>query len=170
MNEHIVKSYEDELNSLTAECARMAGLTEAQVGDSIDAVVKRDRTLAEAIVGRDERLDILEADIERKAIRLIALRQPMANDLRKTVAAMKIAMNLERCGDLAKNIAKRTLVLTESEPMSPLTRGTPGFLSLCSSSVLRLNGFRFLPVRRDIVCRDREMMTNMESAMSKRPN
>ncbi|WP_340645202.1 phosphate signaling complex protein PhoU [Phenylobacterium sp.] len=122
MNEHIVKSYEDELNTLTAECARMGGLTEAQVGDGIDAVVRRDTTLAEAVVGRDERLDVLEADIERKAIRLIALRQPMANDLRKTVAAMKIAMNLERCGDLAKNIAKRTLVLTEAEPMSPLTR------------------------------------------------
>ncbi|MBR7621236.1 phosphate signaling complex protein PhoU [Phenylobacterium sp. 20VBR1] len=122
MNEHIVKSYEDELNTLTAECARMGGLTEAQVGDSIDAVVRRDTTLAESVVGRDQRLDILEADIERKAIRLIALRQPMANDLRKTVAAMKIAMNLERCGDLAKNIAKRTLVLTEAEPMSPLTR------------------------------------------------
>ena len=122
MNEHIVKSYEDELNTLTAECARMGGLTEAQVGDGIDAVVRRDTALAEAVVGRDERLDVLEADIERKAIRLIALRQPMANDLRKTVAAMKIAMNLERCGDLAKNIAKRTLVLTEAEPMSPLTR------------------------------------------------
>ncbi|MBP7648329.1 MAG: phosphate signaling complex protein PhoU [Phenylobacterium sp.] len=122
MNEHIVKSYEDELNTLTAECARMGGLAEAQVGDSIEAVVKRDQALAEAIVGRDERLDVLEADIERKAIRLIALRQPMANDLRKTVAAMKIAMNLERCGDLAKNIAKRTLVLTEAEPLTPLTR------------------------------------------------
>jgi phosphate transport system protein len=122
MNEHIVKSYEDELNTLTAECARMGGLTEAQVGDGIDAVVRRDTSLAETVVARDERLDVLEADIERKAIRLIALRQPMANDLRKTVAAMKIAMNLERCGDLAKNIAKRTLVLTEAEPMSPLTR------------------------------------------------
>ncbi|HVK41930.1 MAG TPA: phosphate signaling complex protein PhoU [Phenylobacterium sp.] len=122
MNEHIVKSYEDELNALTADCARMGGLTEAQVGDAIDAVVKRDQSLAQAIVGRDERLDILEADIERKAIRLIALRQPMANDLRKTVAAMKIASNLERCGDLAKNIAKRTLVLNEAEPITPLTR------------------------------------------------
>ncbi|MES2723185.1 MAG: phosphate signaling complex protein PhoU [Pseudomonadota bacterium] len=121
-NQHIVKSYEDELNTLTAECARMGGLTEAQVGDGIDAVVRRDTSLAETVVARDERLDVLEADIERKAIRLIALRQPMANDLRKTVAAMKIAMNLERCGDLAKNIAKRTLVLTEAEPMSPLTR------------------------------------------------
>jgi phosphate transport system protein len=122
MNEHIVKSYEDELNTLTAECARMGGLTEAQVGDALEAVVRRDQQMAETVVTRDERLDLLQADIERKAIRLIALRQPMANDLRKTVAAMKIAMNLERCGDLAKNIAKRTLVLTASEPMAPLTR------------------------------------------------
>ena len=122
MNEHIVKAYEDELNMLTAECARMGGLTEAQVGDALDAVVKRDQALAESVVGRDERLDVLEADIERKAIRLIALRQPMANDLRKTVAAMKIASNLERCGDLAKNIAKRTMILNEAEPISPLTR------------------------------------------------
>ena len=122
MNEHIVKSYEDELNALTAETARMGGLTEAQVADSLEAVLKRDRVLAEQIVGRDERLDVLQADIERKSIRLIALRQPMANDLRRTVAAMKIAMNLERCGDLAKNIAKRTLILAEAEPMTPLTR------------------------------------------------
>lgn len=122
MNEHIVKSYEDELNTLTAETARMGGLTEAQVADNLDAVLKRDRTLAEQIIGRDERLDVLEADIERKSIRLIALRQPMANDLRRTVAAMKIAMNLERCGDLAKNIAKRTLILADVEPVSPLTR------------------------------------------------
>jgi phosphate transport system protein len=122
MNEHIVKSYEDELNTLTAECARMGGLTEAQVADGIEAVIKRDATLAAQVVGRDERLDVMEADIERKAIRLIALRQPMANDLRRTVAAMKIAANLERCGDLAKNIAKRTLVLAEAEPMTPLTR------------------------------------------------
>ena len=122
MNEHIVKSYEDELNTLTADCARMGGLTEAQVGDAIEAVVKRDQALAESVVGRDERLDVLELDIERKAIRLIALRQPMANDLRKTVAAMKIASNLERCGDLAKNIAKRTMILNEAEPISPLTR------------------------------------------------
>lgn len=122
MNEHIVKSYEDELNALTAECARMGGLTEAQVADSLEAVIKRDLSLAEQVVGRDERLDLLQADIERKAIRLIALRQPMANDLRRTVAAMKIANNLERCGDLAKNIAKRTMILAEAEPMAPLTR------------------------------------------------
>jgi phosphate transport system protein len=122
MNEHIVKSYEDELNALTAECARMGGLTEAQVGDALEAVVKRDQQLAGLVVSRDERLDGLEADIERKAIRMIALRQPLANDLRRTVAAMKIANNLERVGDLAKNIAKRSLVLMEAEPMTPLNR------------------------------------------------
>src|SRR5690606_22846263 len=62
MNEHIVKSYEDELNALTADCARMGGLTEAQVADALDAVVRRDEALAESVVGRDERLDVLEAD------------------------------------------------------------------------------------------------------------
>ncbi len=122
MNEHIVKSFEDELNSLTAECARMGGLTEAQVADAVTAVVKRNQDLAASVVGRDDKLDEAERDIERRAIRMIALRQPMANDLRRTMAAMKVANNLERCGDLAKNIAKRTLVIVESEPLTPLTR------------------------------------------------
>lgn len=122
MNEHIVKSYEDELNSLAAECARLGGLAEAQLADALDSVVRRDPDLAGKVIQQDDRLDEIEADIERKAIRLIALRQPMANDLRKTVAALKIASNLERCGDLAKSVAKRTLVLTEVEPMPALSR------------------------------------------------
>ena len=122
MSEHIVKSYEEELNHLTAEVARMGGIAEAQVADSIAAVVRRDVPLAEAVVARDEKLDVMEADIEKKCIRLIALRQPMANDLRRTVSAMKIANNLERTGDLAKNIAKRSLIVADAEPMTPLTR------------------------------------------------
>jgi len=122
MTEHTVKSYEEELNALSAECARMGGLAEAQVADAITAVVKRNQELASAVVGRDDKLDGAERDIERRAIRLFALRQPMADDLRRTISAMKIANNLERCGDLAKNIAKRTLVIVESDPMTPLTR------------------------------------------------
>ncbi|MFN3585459.1 phosphate signaling complex protein PhoU [Phenylobacterium sp.] len=122
MNEHIVKSYEEELNALTAEATRMGGLAEAAVADCLQAVVKRDQDIATAVVARDEKLDATERDIERRAIRLIALRQPMANDLRRTVAAMKIANNLERIGDLAKNIAKRSLVIIEAEPITPLTR------------------------------------------------
>jgi len=85
-------------------------------------VTFRDVPLAQAMIGRDGKLDAMEADIERAAIRMIALRQPMANDLRRTMSAMKIAMNLERCGDLAKNIGKRTLILAEAEPAGPVTR------------------------------------------------
>jgi phosphate transport system protein len=122
MNEHIVRSYEDELNQLAAEVVRMGGLAEAQVNDSIQAFARRDVPLAQAMIGRDGKLDTMEVEIERAAIRMIALRQPMANDLRRTMAAMKIAMNLERCGDLAKNIGKRTLILAEAEPAGPVTR------------------------------------------------
>jgi len=120
MTQHTVKAFGDELNQLTAEVARMGGLAEAQVVDAIDSVARRDVPLARAVVERDRKLDALHHDIERKAIRLIVLRQPVANDLRRTVSAMKIAGELERIGDLAKNIAKRGLVLAEGEPMTPL--------------------------------------------------
>ena len=122
MPQHTVKAYGDELNQLTAEVARMGGLAEAQVADAVDSVARRDVALARAVVERDGRLDSMHRDIERKAIRLIALRQPVASDLRRTLASMKLAMDLERTGDLAKNIAKRGLILAEGEPMQPLTR------------------------------------------------
>ena len=122
MPEHTVKAYGDELNQLTAEVARMGGLAEAQVADAVDSVARRDVALARAVVDRDARLDAMHRDIERKAIRLIALRQPVASDLRRTLAAMKLAVDLERTGDLAKKIAKRGLILAEGEPMQPLTR------------------------------------------------
>ncbi len=119
--EHTVRAYDAELDAITAELARMGGLAEAEVADALRAIANRDVVLAEAVIERDARLDTLEADIEEKAIRLIALRQPVADDLRRTVAAIKISNNLERCGDLAKNIAKRALVIANSEPMTPVT-------------------------------------------------
>jgi phosphate transport system protein len=122
MVEHIHRAYDDELESLTAELSRMGGLAEVEVVDSIRAITRRDVALAQAVIGRDARLDEIEIDIERRAIRLIALRQPVADDLRRTIAALKISMNLERCGDLAKNIAKRALVIAETDPMTPVTR------------------------------------------------
>jgi phosphate transport system protein len=120
--EHTVRAYDEELDALTAELSRMGGLAEVEVVDSIRAISRRDVPLAQAVISRDARLDEIEADIERRAIRLIALRQPVADDLRRTVAALKISMNLERCGDLAKNIAKRALVIAESDPVTPVTR------------------------------------------------
>ncbi|MFA4894177.1 phosphate signaling complex protein PhoU [Brevundimonas sp.] len=122
MNQHTVKAYGDELNQLTAEVARMGGLAEAQVADAVDSVARRDIALARAVVDRDAKLDAMHRDIERKAIRLIALRQPVASDLRRALASMKLAVDLERTGDLAKNIAKRGLILAEGDPMPPLTR------------------------------------------------
>ena len=121
-NEHTLKFFGEELQQLKAEVARMGGLVEAQVADAIRAVVTRDVGLAQLVVERDLKLDHAQMEIERKAIRLIALRQPVAQDLRRTVAAMKLSWNLERTGDQAKNIAKRALVIAESEPMTPLTR------------------------------------------------
>jgi len=120
--EHTLRAYDEELEGLTAELSRMGGLAEVEVADAIRAIARRDVMLAQAVIGRDARLDEIEAEIERRAVLLIALRQPVADDLRRTVAALKISMNLERCGDLAKNIAKRALVIAEAEPMTKLTR------------------------------------------------
>jgi phosphate transport system protein len=120
--EHTVRAYDEELDAITAELARMGGLAETEVIDAVRAIAKRDIALAQTVIARDTKLDDLEVDIERKAIRLIAIRQPVADDLRRTVAAMKISMNLERCGDLAKNIAKRALVIASAEPITPLAR------------------------------------------------
>jgi phosphate transport system protein len=122
MNQHTVKAYGDELNQLTAEVVRMGGLAEAQVADAIESVARRDVALARAVIERDIKLDTLHYDIEKKAIRLIALRQPVASDLRRTLGAIKLASDLERTGDLAKNIGKRALILAEGEPMQVLTR------------------------------------------------
>jgi phosphate transport system protein len=122
MNEHTLKFFGEELAQLKAEVTRLGGLAEAQVADAVEAVAKRDVQLAQTVVGRDDRLDALQRDIEKKAIRLIALRQPVAQDLRRTVGALKMSFNLERTGDMAKNIAKRGLVIADAEPIIPLTR------------------------------------------------
>ena len=133
MNEHTLKFFGEELDQLKAEVARMGGLAEAQVGDAIEAVVRRDVPLAEDVVGRDSRLDQLQHDIERKAIRIISLRQPVAQDLRRTVSALKMSSILERTGDYAKNIAKRALIISEAEPITPLTRSIERMGKLVSS-------------------------------------
>lgn len=119
---HIVKAFGDELGQLAAEVTRMGGIAEAQVADAVICVSRRDTILAQQVIERDEKLDHLQREIEKRAIRLIALRQPVANDLRRAVGALKIAHSLERTGDLARNIAKRSLVLSEAEAITPITR------------------------------------------------
>ena len=99
----------------------MGGLAEAQVVDAVDAVVRRDVSLAQALIVRDLRLDTLQSEVERRALDLIARHRPDEADLRRAISSLKLAMNLERCVDLARNIAKRSLVLSAGEPLLPLT-------------------------------------------------
>jgi len=117
----VTRSYQAELRQLVAEVIRMGGLAEAQVVDAVDAVVRRDVPLAQALIVRDLRLDTLQSEVERRALALIARHQPGEADLRRAISTLKLAMNLERCGDLARNIAKRSLVLSAGEPLLPLT-------------------------------------------------
>jgi phosphate transport system protein len=116
-HEHIVRSYEEELAALNTKIAKMGGLAEQVVGQSIDALERRDPDLAEVTIKEDEVIDELEHEIEEQAIVMIARRQPMAYDLRQIMAALRISADLERIGDLGKNIGKRALaVVGEQQP------------------------------------------------------
>ena len=117
MAEHTVRAFTEQLEALASSVAQMGGLAEAQLADSIDAIAKRDTALAEQVVGADRKVDELQQQIEEQALKVLALRQPMAVDLRETLAAIKIAGELERIGDLAKNIAKRAMVLNREPPI-----------------------------------------------------
>lgn len=119
---HTVKAFDHDLDQLRAMIGEMGGLAEAAIRESMHALVYRDSAAAEAIVARDERIDELEAEVEKAAVMLIALRAPMADDLREVVAALKIAGAVERIGDYARNIAKRVPSIERSqiEPLSLL--------------------------------------------------
>ncbi len=95
----------------------MGGLAEELLAHALEAVQRRDHDLAAEVVARDKALDRMEAELEQRAIRTLALRQPMASDLRETIAALKVASTLERIGDLAKNIARRSQYLTRNQPV-----------------------------------------------------
>ncbi|MFZ5718358.1 MAG: phosphate signaling complex protein PhoU [Pseudomonadota bacterium] len=105
--EHTLRAIDEELAGLSRDVAAMGDLAVAQVRAAVDVFLEHDLVAAPKVVRGDDALDLQEAEIEKRAVRFIALRQPVADDLRRTVAAMKIASQLERCGDLGKNIAKR---------------------------------------------------------------
>ena len=118
--DHIVKSFDEELNKLSDLVSRMGGLAEEQIERAIDALQKRDGVAATETIENDRKIDALQLEIEELAIQMIVRRQPLAADLRHTVAALKIAPLIERIGDYAKNIGRRTLALNQSPPVKPL--------------------------------------------------
>ncbi len=114
MSEHIVSSYDEQLKTLHATVLKMGALCESQFSNSITALIKGDDELVDKIIGKDDRIDELEKKIDDQVVNLITLRAPMAIDLRETVSAMRIASELERIGDLAKNTAKRAKIIKGS--------------------------------------------------------
>ena len=133
-HQHIVKAFSEELEHLAGDVASMGGLAESMVSDAVEAVVKRDARLAEEVVERDKQVDTFHRDLERQIIRMLALRQPMATDLRSCIAALKISSDLERVGDLAKSIARRVRVLNRSEPVA-LTKSIERMARLVQSQL-----------------------------------
>jgi phosphate transport system protein len=118
---HTVKAFDQDLDELRAQISEMGGIAEHAIREAMRALVQRDLGAARAVIEADARLDALEAEAERGVIRLIALRAPMADDLRDAVAALKIAAVVERIGDYSKNIAKRVLSLEGRSRIEPLS-------------------------------------------------
>jgi len=123
MSEHTSKAFDSDLQDLSRMVAEMGGLAEKQIAEAVDALAKRDTTLAQRVTGADAEIDNLQREIEEMSVLTIARRQPMAVDLREVVGALRLANDLERIGDLAKNIAKRVIALNGEFPPPKLIRG-----------------------------------------------
>src|SRR5215470_17786937 len=120
VSDHTVKSFDEELKRLSQVISQMGGLVEAQLQAAVDALIKRDTDAASKVVHDDAKIDELELQVSQQVVRLLALRQPMAVDLRQIVSALKISSDIERIGDYAANVAKRALALSQSPPMRPV--------------------------------------------------
>src|SRR5690606_23172241 len=121
MAEHTVKAFDEDITRLRGLIAEMGGLAELALVESLQALVKGDEVLAKEVIKRDKKIDALETEIDKLAVRVIALRAPMADDLREVIAALKIAGVIERIGDYSKNIAKRVGRIEERKRFEPLT-------------------------------------------------
>jgi phosphate transport system protein len=160
MPEHTVRSYDDELSDLAQKIAEMGGLAEQQVADSVTALSTHDGAMAQRIITADERIDKLQRQVEDAAVSMIARRQPMAQDLREIMAAIHIANDLERVGDLAKNTAKRVFAVETNFAAQRLVAGVEHIseMSLAQlKGVLDSYAARDLPAARSVWERDDEI-------------
>ena len=130
MNTHIVRSYDEELKYLGNRLAAMGGHAERMVDQAVSALVNSDAGLAKKVIADDAFLDETQREIDDKAIIIIAKRQPMATDLREIVGAIRISADLERVGDLAKNVAKRVVAVTDGRQPTSLFRGLEALANL----------------------------------------
>ena len=119
--EHTVKAFDEDITRLRGLIAEMGGLVEVALDEALDALVRGNESVAIGVIARDKRIDTLEMEVDRLAVRVIALRAPMADDLREVIAALKIAGVLERIGDYAKNIARSAQRVEQRKKFEPLT-------------------------------------------------
>lgn len=121
MADHTVKAFDEDITRLRGLIAEMGGLAEVAIQESLEAMVRGDEALGDSVVERDKKIDALETEVDKLAVRIIALRAPMADDLREVIAALKIAGVVERIGDYSKNIAKRVGMIEGRDRFEPLT-------------------------------------------------
>lgn len=121
MTDHTVKAFDEDITRLRGLIAEMGGLAEVAVQNAMDALVKGDDALAKQVIKGDKKIDALEAEIDKLAVRVIALRAPMADDLREVIAALKIAGVVERIGDYSKSIARASREIADRKRFEPLT-------------------------------------------------
>ncbi|MBH0112237.1 phosphate signaling complex protein PhoU [Novosphingobium sp. YJ-S2-02] len=159
MVEHTVKAFDSEIGQLRGLVAEMGGLAEVAIRDAITALTQHDDALARQVVAADARLDALEAEVDRLAVRTIALRAPMADDLRDVIAALKISGVIERIGDYAKNIAKRIDALDRASNIEPVTL-VPAMAEIAEGmvrDVLNAYGSRDAQLAVEVIRRDAKL-------------
>ena len=135
VTEHTMKAFDADLQDLARMVAEMGGQAEQQISDAIDALDRRDSALSQQVIASDVQIDSLQREVEEKVILTIARRQPMAVDLREIVGALRISNDLERIGDLAKNIAKRVLVLDSEFRSQKVMRGVEHMAELVLAQI-----------------------------------
>jgi len=133
-HEHIVKSFDSELERLYGEITRMGEIAISQLDAAIDVMIRRDTKAAQRVVANDEAIDTLEHEVSQDVLRLLALRQPMARDLREVYSALRISADIERIGDYATNIAKRSMVLNQGAAVDAV-HGLPALAKTANALV-----------------------------------
>lgn len=160
MTAHTVTAYDDELKALDTKILRMGGLTEQQLKTALEAIERADPERAKQAIALDAAIDTMQREIEDRAVHIIAKRQPVAVDLRSVVGALRIASDLERIGDMSKNIGKRIASFDEKAWLSPMTKslGTMGEMALMQlKSVLDSYSQRDAALAHKVWIRDEEV-------------
>ena len=177
--EHMAKAFDEEITQLRGLIGEMGGLAEVAIGEAMEALVKGSQSLADSVIARDKRIDALEQEVDKLVVQIIALRAPMADDLREVLAALKISGIIERIGDYAKNLAKRVNKIEGRAAFDPLTL-IPAMAEIASEmvhDVLHAYAARDAVLAQDVVDRDAKVdafydsiFRNLVSFMVERPS